>query len=439
MSAFSQDDHDSFWNFFLSPFLKKHKPEEYDPDFKISLKRPRLLKLETKPFNPDTCLSGSIQEELREQNKKTEIDKKKKVAKLDSQLSDIVNVSQVESPAKYRILQHRTFGTSTPEKALISSQAACKELELTTEEASRQNESIIIIDDEEEVEDSIEEEDEAEEELLGEEQVANLKKVTGLARDREKLDKEKSHQRVSASSWTITTLELYIKRDKVHLVETLVSRDASSSSERFDSDHFFSLQNVLVKRSRQVLDDNQHFSLDKDKGLRLWSFQFTKPMLKEEVVTFMALEIIGTACDLCDVRMKPQETLQKIEEFPNARVDFALAHENVVFGVVEVKTPKTMTKNALAQLLVSLLRLQRVHNEERMQYLGILTDGFRFILVKLQGNEFVFESTKTMQREEVKIHSVVSWDHLRELCEFLRYVIASVTANLLKVAQNSLP
>lgn len=144
--------------------------------------------------------------------------------------------------------------------------------------------------------------------------------VTGLARDREKLDKEKSHQRVSASSWTITTLELYIKRDKVHLVETLVSRDASSSSERFDSDHFFSLQNVLVKRSRQVLDDNQHFSLDKDKGLRLWSFQFTKPMLKEEVVTFMALEIIGTACDLCDVRMKPQETLQKIEEFPNARL-----------------------------------------------------------------------------------------------------------------------
>lgn len=120
-------------------------------------------------------------------------------------------------------------------------------------------------------------------------------------------------------------------------------------------------------------------------------------------------------------------------------MDFALAHENVVFGVVEVKTPKTMTKNALAQLLVSLLRLQRVHNEERMQYLGILTDGFRFILVKLQGNEFVFESTKTMQREEVKIHSVVSWDHLRELCEFLRDVIASVTANLLKVAQNSLP
>lgn len=139
--------------------------------------------------------------------------------------------------------------------------------------------------------------------------------ATGIFKAKDKIEKEKPHQQRCVSKWNLQYLELYVKREQVDLVKTL---DVSNVKvEQFDGNIFSNLQTSLIHRSRQVLAYWQCF--DKaEKGLKLWSLQFSEPMLKEITVSLVVFEVLYAVCQRCDVRLKPEEALQK-GDYPYAR------------------------------------------------------------------------------------------------------------------------
>lgn len=105
------------------------------------------------------------------------------------------------------------------------------------------------------------------------------------------------------------------------------------------------------------------------------------------------------------------------------RVDYALEYKGLCVGVVEVKTPKTLRPDSVAKLLLPLMKLQAKNRDSRMAYLGILTDGYRYVFATLQGEKFIFENANSVDDPRIKIHMPQKWGDLNELMKYIHSIL----------------
>ena len=118
------------------------------------------------------------------------------------------------------------------------------------------------------------------------------------------------------------------------------------------------------------------------------------------------------------------------------RTDFALEYKGILFGVVEVKTPEKLLPAAMLQMLMTMVQMQY---HPGVPYIGILTDGFRYILTKLQGKHFVLERQVTKQRLHplLMVHSAENWNELFQICNNMDSIIKTAIANITLLSVNS--
>lgn len=100
-----------------------------------------------------------------------------------------------------------------------------------------------------------------------------------------------------------------------------------------------------------------------------------------------------------------------------------MEYKGFCVGVVEVKIPKTLGPDSVSQLLQPLMKLQVKNKDSRVAYLGILTDGFRYVFVKLQGKKFIFENAKSDADPGIKIHTLTTWADVETLLKHMRSIL----------------
>ena len=88
-------------------------------------------------------------------------------------------------------------------------------------------------------------------------------------------------------------------------------------------------------------------------------------------------------------------------------MDFVLEHNGYHFGAIEVDQKK-FTPAGMAEFLLSMMKLQQAHKNDGLQYVGVFTNGYRFIFVTLKGMQFTFEYFSS----KAKVHKAVNWNDL---------------------------
>ena len=99
------------------------------------------------------------------------------------------------------------------------------------------------------------------------------------------------------------------------------------------------------------------------------------------------------------------------------RLDIGLEHNGFTFGAIEVTQTK-YTSAGMSDFLQTLLSLQHVQKNSKIQYIGIFTNGYSFVFFTLRAKMFTFESTSLTTRDaKLKVHKGSTWNDLFIICE----------------------
>ena len=109
---------------------------------------------------------------------------------------------------------------------------------------------------------------------------------------------------------------MFIKAEYIKLVTSLVDGStAATIPEECEKD----LKRSLVSLSVRFLYNDQHFTIDAQHGLRLWSIQFRKT-INENTICYFVQEIIGKICEINQVRLLSEKFIPKTSQFlPSAK------------------------------------------------------------------------------------------------------------------------
>ena len=128
------------------------------------------------------------------------------------------------------------------------------------------------------------------------------------------MERTKSDRQLSVSKWDLKTLAKYLTPRDIKLVERLAPIDlARSYGNKYDT-----MKEALIRLSSRFLCQDQHFTENVDNGLKLWSLG-ARPT-KEQMISYIVLDVLSEACAACRVVLKPEETLKSSAKFPRARL-----------------------------------------------------------------------------------------------------------------------
>ena len=91
------------------------------------------------------------------------------------------------------------------------------------------------------------------------------------------------------------------------------------------------------------------------------------------------------------------------------RSDYILESDGKIISSVELKAPYAINKDCIVPLMLQLLKIQHYQQDPSAQYLGILTDGYKYVLIYLQGSKFTFERDPEGKKTQVKVHKAKTW------------------------------
>ena len=97
------------------------------------------------------------------------------------------------------------------------------------------------------------------------------------------------------------------------------------------------------------------------------------------------------------------------------RSDYILEHKGEIIGSVELKAPRSINKNCIVPLMLQLLKIQHYQQNPNATYTGILTDGYKYIVLFLHGTKFTFEK----DCKDVNIHKAKTWADIMKIMEVL--------------------
>ncbi|XP_071086571.1 uncharacterized protein [Haliotis cracherodii] len=206
----------------------------------------------------------------------------------------------------------------------------------------------------------------------------------------------------SVSSWTLPMMCNYINF-RADVSDWVLDK----------SDAIISEQDWEFKCEEKILQGLRTEALyNYNKGIERSTLTKNIRDLTEADVRYIVDGMISPLLDQLHLRRNTEETID-MDPFPNCRLDYILKTEkdDIPIGAIEVKRDSTLDKTAYAQAVIQLLVLQQwaykkgLHfgvDMTRVPIVNILTDGRRFLLLKIKGEKLFVE--KSRLRSERLVH-----------------------------------
>jgi hypothetical protein len=191
------------------------------------------------------------------------------------------------------------------------------------------------------------------------------------------------------SSWSLPMLAKYVEPPRLDGCGSKFEFGKSLFTWVLDDKFKSEIQEVL--QTLKVDLDDVPFVEFGETGLK----ELQNYSLLESSIRMVLDSLLRYVCRETGTILRTQYPMKR-ETLPNNVFDYVLidrVSEKFV-GVVEAKKPSTMNENAVAQLIMQLFSLVTVDPE--LTYFGILSDGYRFLLVSVNEYEISFERDNNM-------------------------------------------
>ncbi|XP_046343674.2 uncharacterized protein LOC124124531 [Haliotis rufescens] len=196
----------------------------------------------------------------------------------------------------------------------------------------------------------------------------------------------------SVSSWTLPMMCKHIN------FRADVSDWGNDQSDAIISEHDWK-----VRCEEKILQDCRTEARNNyDKGIERSTPTKNIRDLTETDVRYIVDGMISPLLDQLHLRRNTEETID-MDPFPNCRLDYILkTAQDIPIGAIEVKRDSTLDKTAYAQAVIQLLILQQWAYKKgvpfgadmtRVPIVNILTDGERFMLLKIKGEKLFVEKS----------------------------------------------
>ena len=247
-----------------------------------------------------------------------------------------------------------------------------------------------------------------------------LEETKRLHDEHERIGKEKSAREIESSKWTLAYISCHVTMENVNIVDKLTDECVIPAAEREFSYLRIQLENALqiesVAMGEIPVQDASCFSYLHHKST------------KEAMVKLFMNHVIEMICVKMNLTVHHEYALSDKTHFHiSPKCDYVLESKGKIIASVELKAPQAMNKNCMAPLMVQLLKIQYYHQDPRAKYLGVLTDGYKHVLIFLQGNTFTFEREVNNRKEIVKIHKARTWSDTKDIVHVLCETIKECT------------
>ncbi|XP_067668695.1 uncharacterized protein [Haliotis asinina] len=172
---------------------------------------------------------------------------------------------------------------------------------------------------------------------------------------------------------------------------------------------------------------------------RFTSDQSTRSMTEAEV-KHIVFVMICPLLEQLELRMNAEETID-MGCMPSCRLDYVLKTGGIPVGAIEVKCKDSFDENAFAQAVIQLVVLQQWAYKKGLPFhvdmtqvpiVNILTDGERFVLMKLEGEKLYVQKTKPRghslhQELVVRCISQDFGDVYKQLQDALSHAVSKLT------------